>query len=100
MCCRFNECKFVKRQLFSVFWIKPNRKQGLEWLMIIWNIGETVTRTEIEKHLSKDGNVVPSTILTLLSRLTERGFLQTSKQGKTNYYTPLIAKKDYQSGDV
>lgn len=69
----------------------------LELMMIIWNLGGTVTRTDIEQHLKKGRNVVPSTILTLLSRLTERGFLQVSKQGKTNYYTPMVEKKDYQS---
>lgn len=68
----------------------------LELMMIIWNIGESVTRTEIEERLNPTRNIVPSTILTLLSRLTERGFLKMDKKGKTNYYTPLVSKKDYQ----
>lgn len=68
----------------------------LELMMIIWNIGESVTRIQIEERLNPERNIVPSTILTLLSRLTERRFLEINKKGKVNYYTPLVSKEDYQ----
>ena len=38
---------------------------------------------------------MPSTILTLLSRLEERGYVSREKRGKINYYTPLKEKDSY-----
>lgn len=35
------------------------------------------------------------TVITLLLRLTERGFVRGEKQGKENIYYPLVEKKDY-----
>lgn len=39
--------------------------------------------------------VVPSTILSLLSRLEKRGFLRKEKQGNVNYYYALVEKAEY-----
>lgn len=36
-----------------------------------------------------------TSVLTFLSRLCEKGFLQCDKQGKMNVYTPLISQDDY-----
>ena len=36
-----------------------------------------------------------TTLLTLLSRLTDKGFVQTEKIGRSNVYTPLISQADY-----
>lgn len=70
----------------------PEAEQEL--MLIIWEFDKPVTRTDIEAKLtSKD--VLPNTILKLLSRLDERGFIQTKKVGKINYYSPLINKDDY-----
>ena len=32
-------------------------------------------------------------------RLVRRGFLQTEKQGKSRYYTPLVTEEDYLAED-
>lgn len=67
----------------------------LTLMMAIWEGESPVSRTEIEKRLDSDKEVVPSTILTLLSRLEERGFVHREKKGKINYYTPLVKKDLY-----
>lgn len=36
-----------------------------------------------------------TTILTQLTRLTEKGFLRLEKQGRVNCYTPLISRREY-----
>lgn len=41
--------------------------------------------------------MAPTTLLTVLSRLGEKGFLQTEKTGRTTRYVPLITEKDYVS---
>ena len=33
--------------------------------------------------------------MTFLSRLTEKGFLRCDKEGRQNYYTPLVARQEY-----
>ncbi|MCM1466952.1 MAG: BlaI/MecI/CopY family transcriptional regulator [Alistipes sp.] len=71
----------------------PEAEQEL--MMIIWSLEEPVTRADIEAKYDKAKEVMPSTILTLLSRLDKRGFLRTEKQGKVNTYYPLVKKEDY-----
>lgn len=36
-----------------------------------------------------------TTLLTLLTRLSEKGFIKIQKEGRTARYTPLISRKDY-----
>lgn len=67
----------------------------LELMLIIWDAAEPVSRIEIEEKMDKSREVVPSTILSLLSRLEERGFVQREKRGKMNYYSPLVEKEPY-----
>ncbi len=71
----------------------PEAEQEL--MMIIWDAGEPVTRSQIEERMSGSRNVMPSTILTLLSRLEERGFIVKEKKGKINYYTAIREKGPY-----
>ena len=68
---------------------------GLEVMNSVWDCEAPVARTDIEAVLCKEHPLAPTTILTLLTRLTEKGFLRADKQGRSNVYTPLIAKHDY-----
>lgn len=67
----------------------------LELMMIIWESKEPISRIEIEEKMDHTREVVPSTILTLLSRLEERGFVEKEKRGKINYYSALVQKEPY-----
>ena len=67
----------------------------LELMMIIWEAEEPISRIEIEERMDGEKEVVPSTILTHLSRLEERGFVHREKRGKINYYSPLVDKEPY-----
>lgn len=71
----------------------PDAEQEL--MMIVWNSEEPISRMDIEKKMTSDKNVVPSTILSLLSRLENRGFLRKEKQGIVNYYYALVDKDAY-----
>lgn len=71
----------------------PEAEQEL--MMIIWEAKRPVTRIEIEEKMCSGKNVMPSTVLTLLSRLEERGFLVKEKRGKINYYTAIREKEPY-----
>lgn len=67
----------------------------LELMMIIWDAEEPISRIEIEERMDKNRAVVPSTTLSLLSRLEERGFVRREKRGKINYYSALVEKGPY-----
>lgn len=67
----------------------------LELMMIIWEAEKPITRIEIEEKLSEDRDVLPNTILTLLTRLEKRGFLKKERDGKINYYSALVDKEPY-----
>ena len=67
----------------------------LEIMQIVWQFTPPVSRSTIEEALSGEKQLAPSTILTFLTRLCERGFLSVERQGRTNLYTPLISQRDY-----
>lgn len=73
----------------------------LEVMQAIWicspyacENSQPVSRGQIEEVL-QDTEMAATTLLTLLSRLTDKGFVQTEKIGRSNVYTPLISQADY-----
>ncbi len=67
----------------------------LELMQIIWQQEPPVSRVDIESRVRTHHVLAPTTILTLLTRLCEKGFLSVEKQGRTNLYRPLITQRDY-----
>ena len=67
----------------------------LEIMQIIWHLDPPVSRAIIETELNKNKHLAPTTILTFLTRLCEKGFLQAEKQGRTNYYVPMVTEREY-----
>lgn len=64
-------------------------------MQIVWDNEPPVARSTIEKELGSEKQLAPSTILTFLNRLCEKGFLSLERKGRTNYYTPLITRRAY-----
>ena len=69
----------------------------LEVMQVIWDSQPPVTRGDIERALSVSHALAPTTILTLLTRLADKGFLSIEKKGRGNVYTPLVSRHDYLS---
>lgn len=67
----------------------------LRVMQAVWESTPPVSRAEIEAVISKTQPLASTTILTLLSRLAEKGFIDIQKAPKGNLYTPLIAQHDY-----
>lgn len=67
----------------------------LEIMMIIWDLDKPVTRSEIEAQLCQERTLSPTTILSFLSRLQEKGFLEVQKSGKNNVYIARIDRQSY-----
>lgn len=67
----------------------------LEIMLIIWEANKGVTRNYIQEHLEETKVLAPTTILSFLSRLTEKGFLRVEKEGKNNLYYHLVSQEEY-----
>lgn len=59
----------------------------------IWALEPPVTVKDISEKLSNEWKA--QTILTLLHRLVEKGFLDTDKRGKERIYTPKVEEAEY-----
>ena len=67
----------------------------LEVMQALWSIDEKVSRKDIEEVINKKHAMATTTLLTFLSRLTEKGFVKVEKIGNANIYSVLIKKHDY-----
>ena len=63
-------------------------------MQAIWNKGGEVGRSDIEGALAGRGWSA-NTLNTYLTRLCEKGFLASRREGRNNLYTPLVAKERY-----
>lgn len=67
-------------------------------MKIIWENGGTALYAEITAALEKKNLMATkNTIISLLSRLVEKGYLKTNKIGRRNQYTALVSAAQYQT---
>ena len=65
-----------------------------ELMKIIWESGGSAFYAQIAGRLAAEGNTWnKNTIITLLSRLVEKGMLRTDKFGRRNRYTALLSQE-------
>lgn len=70
----------------------------LELMKIIWANGGTALYADIFKGLEDKGTPwTKNTIITLSSRLIEKGFLKTTKIGRRNEYKAVVSAEEYQA---
>lgn len=67
----------------------------LEVMQAIWACKPPVARIDIEKILFKTHPMAMTTLLTLLTRLGEKGFITIEKNGRRSYYTPCVSQEEY-----
>lgn len=71
----------------------------LEIMMIVWDLDRPVTRFDIEEQMDEERKLSPTTVLSFLSRLQEKGFLKVQKSGKNNVYIALIDRESYMQAE-
>ena len=64
-------------------------------MKVVWDNEPPVTTTFIKDQLGKEKVWKIQTVVTLMLRLVERGFLRSEKHGKERTYFPLVSKEDY-----
>lgn len=73
--------------------IKKLPNSEFDVMRAIWGSPPPITAKGISEKLDNEWKA--QTILTLLHRLVEKGFLDTVKNGKERNYTPLISESEY-----
>lgn len=73
----------------------------LELMKIIWNAGGRALYSQIMAALSEAGCPwQKNTVITLLSRLVDKGFLTVRKLGRRNEYAAALSREDYQAAQT
>ena len=65
-------------------------------MQAIWAVGGEVSRGDLDGALASHGWSA-NTVNTYLTRLCEKGFLSSRREGRNNLYTPLVSKGRYRS---
>ena len=78
--------------------MKEHRLPEAEFIVMkeIWESGSPVTSAQIMNKIGLDRGWKPQTLLTLLSRLTERGFIEARPgKGREKLFAALVSRDEY-----
>ena len=67
----------------------------LEVMQALWACNMPAARSDIEEILFKTHPMAMTTLLTLLTRLSDKGFISIEKSGRKSYYSPMVTREDY-----
>ena len=71
----------------------------LDVMLALWQGDSYMSRAEIESIVNEKKALAPTTILSLLTRLEKKNFVEVTSQGKMNLYRPLITREEYQQNE-
>lgn len=71
----------------------------LDVMLALWQGDSYMSRAEIESIVNEKKALAPTTILSLLTRLEKKNFVEVTRQGKMNLYRPLITREEYQQNE-
>ena len=75
----------------------------LEVMQAVWVCPAPASRADINRLLHEAHPMAQTTLLTLLSRLSQKGFIRIKKEGRSARYYPLVDRQEYlanQSGQM
>lgn len=64
-------------------------------MKVVWANEPPITTNIIMQQLGNEREWKAQTVISLMVRLVDRGFVRTEKNGKERSYFPLISKEDY-----
>ena len=68
----------------------------LEVMQAIWDCTPPVSKSDIEEKVYAVHPMAETTLQTLLTRLSEKGFLSVTIEKRKKFYSPLIPRENYQ----
>lgn len=69
----------------------------MEIMKIIWKENKEITTSTILEKLPKENSWKTTTVMTLVTRLIEKGILNVNKVGKLNHYSPKVTEEEYKA---
>ena len=67
----------------------------LEVMQAVWACEAPVARADIDAKLKDTHPMALTTLLTVLTRLADKGFICIEKQGRSARYIPLVRREEY-----
>ena len=67
----------------------------LEVMQALWACDPPALRADVERILAPTHPMAPTTLLTLLTRLKDKGFVHVAKEGRKTHYAPCVTREDY-----
>lgn len=70
------------------------RLTGLESVIMnaIWELGTASVR-QVQDHLKPTRPMARNTVLTMMGILRDKGFLESTREGRTDFYRPVVSRK-------
>ena len=75
--------------------IKRLPDSEFEVMEIIWDNPSPITTLQIMEKIEPSRPIKMQTLLTMLMRLVEKGFLTSGRAGRERNYCPAVSKQDY-----
>ncbi|MBO4289045.1 MAG: BlaI/MecI/CopY family transcriptional regulator [Lachnospiraceae bacterium] len=69
----------------------------LEVMQAVWDSEQPVPRAKLEELMAERHPMAQTTLLTLLTRLADKGFVKIEKAGRGSVYTALVDRGEYLS---
>ena len=66
-----------------------------EIMKVVWANEPPITTNIVMEQLGNEREWKAPTVISLMLRMVDKGFLRTEKNGKERIYFPLVAKEDY-----
>ncbi|OQC08229.1 MAG: Penicillinase repressor [Candidatus Hydrogenedentes bacterium ADurb.Bin101] len=63
----------------------------------VWELGQATVR-EVQEHLWEARPMARNTVLTMMGILRDKGFLQSTREGRTDLYTPTVSREQVGGG--
>ena len=64
-----------------------------EVMKAVWKSVAPMSVNTVASHMDNDWKI--QSVISLMHRLAERGFIRTEKIGKERVYSPLVSREDY-----
>ena len=64
-------------------------------MKVLWEMAPPISAGMVFNQLEEEKNWKVQTVITLMNRLVDRGFLKTEKVGRERLYFPLVTEEEY-----
>ena len=71
----------------------------LDIMMAVWGTKGRVNSSYIQEKLKAHRQWTLPAVATALNRLVEKGYLACEKEGRSNYYRPLVSEEAYKAAE-